>query len=111
VERVDVVGHSFGGRLALELASRRPERVGRVVLLDPAVWVPPHIALERAELARRDAGYASVEEAIAERLELGTGSDERLVREELPQHLQLGEDGRWRGRFAPSAVVAAYGEM
>jgi lipase len=111
VERVDVVGHSFGGRLALELASRRPERVGRVVLLDPAVWVPPHIALERAELARRDTGYASVEEAIAERLELGTGSNERLVREELPQHLQLGEDGRWRGRFAPAAVVAAYGEM
>src|SRR4051794_25220114 len=44
LERVDVVGHSFGGRLALELAAHRPERVGRVVLLDPAVWVPPDIA-------------------------------------------------------------------
>ena len=111
VERVDVVGHSFGGRLALELAARRPDRVGRIVLLDPAVWVPPHIALERAELAREDAGYASVEEAIAERLSTGTGTDERLVREELPQHLRLGDDGRWRARFAPTAVVAAYGEM
>jgi len=111
VDRVDVVGHSFGGRLALELAARHPERVDRVVLLDPAVWVPPQIALERAELARQDASYASVEEAIAERLAQSTGTDERLVREELPQHLHLGDDGRWRARFAPTAVVAAYGEM
>ncbi|WP_190278851.1 alpha/beta fold hydrolase [Cellulomonas sp. B6] len=30
-----VVGHSLGGLLALEAALREPERVGRVVLLDP----------------------------------------------------------------------------
>jgi len=111
LDRVDVVGHSFGGRLALELAARRPERVDRVVLLDPAIWVPPHIALERAELARRDESYASVEEAIDERLALGTGTVEHLVREELPRHLHLDGDGRWRARYARSAVVAAYGEM
>ena len=51
-----------------------PERVGRIVLLDPAVWVPPHIALERAERAREDASYASVEEAIAERLDARHGN-------------------------------------
>ena len=81
------------------------------MLLDPAVWAPPHIALERAELARQEATYASVEEAIAERLSTGNGTDEQLVREELPQHLRLGDDGRWRARYAPSAVVAAYGEL
>lgn len=109
--RVDVVGHSFGGRLALELASRHPERVDRVVMLDPAVWVPPHIALEYAELAREQTSYASVEEAIAERLSADTGTDEALVREELPLYLSRGEDGRWRGRFTPSAIVTSYSEM
>jgi len=111
LERVDAVGHSFGGRLALEVAARHPARVDRVVLLDPAVWVPPQIALERAELVRRDESFASVDDAIAARLAMGNGTDERLVREELPHHLELGDDGRWRARFARSAVVAAYGEM
>ncbi len=37
--RVDVVGHGFGGYLALSLAAQRPERFRRVVLLDP--MTPP----------------------------------------------------------------------
>ncbi|MBB0024208.1 alpha/beta fold hydrolase [Ralstonia pickettii] len=36
VQRVHVVGNSFGGALALALAIRAPERVGRIVLMGPA---------------------------------------------------------------------------
>jgi lipase len=111
LDRVDVVGHSFGGRLGLELAARKPERVARLVLLDPAVWVPPPIALERAERMREDESYASVEEAIDARLTAYPTAHRELVAAELPQHLDVGADGRWRARFARSAVVAAYGEM
>jgi lipase len=111
LDRVDVVGHSFGGRLGLELAARQPERVGRLVLLDPAVWDPPHVALERAELTRHDESFASVDEAVATRLVDNPLADRNLLAEELPGHLQVGEDGRWRARFARSAVIAAYGEM
>src|SRR3954468_2330664 len=57
------VGHSFGGRLVLELAARHPERIDRGVLLDPAIWVPPQHALELAEETCRDRSYASIEEA------------------------------------------------
>jgi lipase len=111
IERADVVGHSWGGRLALELAARRPERVARLVLLDPVVWVPPHIALERAEDARQDRSFASVDEAIADRLADNPLTDPALVAEEVPGQLERGADGQWRGRYARSAVVAAYGEM
>lgn len=32
---VDVIGHDFGGAVALDLAARHPERVRRLVLIDP----------------------------------------------------------------------------
>ena len=33
----DWVGHSFGGRLVVEVAAKTPERIRRAVLLDPAI--------------------------------------------------------------------------
>jgi pimeloyl-ACP methyl ester carboxylesterase len=40
IERARLVGNSMGGRAALEVALRRPERVGALALLCPAVaWV------------------------------------------------------------------------
>jgi lipase len=110
--RVDIVGHSFGGRLALELAARHPELAGQLALLDPAVWVPPPVALERAEGHRHDVSFADVEEAIEARLEIGTPLTRRdVLADELPEHLEAGADGRLRYRFSRSAVIAAYGEM
>lgn len=42
VERAHVAGNSMGGRIALELALTAPERVGRLVLLSPAMaWLRP----------------------------------------------------------------------
>jgi pimeloyl-ACP methyl ester carboxylesterase len=41
-ESYDLAGHSMGGALALVLASRRPERVRRVVLCAPAGLRPVH---------------------------------------------------------------------
>jgi alpha-beta hydrolase superfamily lysophospholipase len=54
------VGHSFGGRLVIELAARRPDLVERAVLLDPAIRLRPDIALRLAdeELVRREPAYS-----------------------------------------------------
>ncbi len=38
-DAVDVVGHGFGGYLALSLAAQRPQRFSRIVLQDP--MIPP----------------------------------------------------------------------
>jgi lipase len=113
LDRVDWMGHSFGGRLTLELAARAPERVRRLVLLDPAVWVPPPRALELAEEGREDVSFASPEEAVDARIGGdGIGPEHRaLLAEELPEHLQRDGDGRWRYRYSRPAVIAAYGEL
>jgi lipase len=52
----DWCGHSFGGRLCVELANRRPELVRRLVLLDPALRLQPENALRLAEEERVSEG-------------------------------------------------------
>ena len=113
VEPGMLVGHSFGGRLAFEIAARMPELASRLVLLDPALLIPPHVALAAAENARKERAYVSFEEGIERRFEesqLHRASRDVLV-EELASHLVLDDDGRHRYRYAQAAVVAAYGEM
>ena len=57
VERAAWIGHSFGGRLVIELAAAEPERVDRAVLLDPAIRVRPDRALLLAEGTRASEEY------------------------------------------------------
>ena len=107
------LGHSFGGRVAYEAAAAAPDRVERLVLLDPAIQLPPNVGLGAAENARRDRSYASFEEGIDRRYEESvlTTAPRELVEAELREHLVPDGDGRWRYRYCQSAVVAAYGEM
>ena len=77
------------------------------MLLDPVVWVPPAIMLERAERARHDRSFANEDEARAERAELSPLAPPELIDEEFREHLVQGEDGRLRFRYSQAAVVAA----
>jgi lipase len=107
------LGHSFGGRVAYEVAAAVPERVARLVLLDPAIKIPPHVGLRAAEDARHDRSYVSFGEGIDRRYEESvlTTAPRELVEAELLEHLLADEHGRYRYRYCQSAVVAAYGEM
>jgi lipase len=112
-ERCVWLGHSFGGRVAYETAAAAPERVERLVLLDPAIRLPPHVGIAAAENARRDRSYVSFAEGIDRRYEESvlTTAPRELVEEELRVHLLEDDDGRWRYLYCQSTVVAAYGEM
>ena len=107
------LGHSFGARLVLELAARAPHLVERVVLLEPALHLPPHVALLAATSALAGRTYASLADAVEGRYEesvLSTAPRE-LVASELAEHLVQGDDGRFRYRFTRSAIVTAFGEL
>jgi pimeloyl-ACP methyl ester carboxylesterase len=56
IEKADVLGHSMGGRVALELGMRHPDRVRRLMLMTPSLawrgnkpWAP-YLRLLRPEL-------------------------------------------------------------
>lgn len=108
-----LIGHSFGGRLALELAARAPKLVPKVVFLDPAILLPGHVALAAAERERAEKAYVSFDELIERRYDESQllRAPRELVVEDLAAHVDVGDDGRVRYRYCQSAVVAAYGEM
>ena len=107
------VGHSFGGRLAAELAARDPALVEKLVLLDPALCVLPHVAYDMAELERSDTSYATLEEAVQARYDAGRvlRAPVELVVESDRAHMEPGPDGRLRYRYCKSAVIAAWSIM
>jgi lipase len=111
VERADWVGHSFGGRLVLELCAQQPERVERAVLLDPAIQILPHVGLDFAEDAACDHSFATAEEAIEARLASPAPTPRECVEEEAREHLEPSADGRLRWRHSRAAVATAYGEL
>lgn len=113
IESATWIGHSFGGRLAAEVAASRPERVAGLVLLDSSLVVPPDRALRGAELERLDWSFATVEGAINAVLanEAVVAAPQEVVAAYVRDDLREGPDGRLRFRFCPSAVVVAWSEM
>lgn len=107
----DVVGHSLGGNLALRLLAAHPQRVRRVVLLDPAFALPTSFTTALAVATLEDRSFASLDEMVeADRLvrpAAAAAGAERDLRSVAVQ----GEDGRWRMPHSRAAVVAMWGEL
>ncbi len=113
IERVGLVGHSFGGRLAAALAVKLADRTERVALLDPGLVVPVERALRSAELERLDWSFATVDGALNALLSNDTivASPREVVAAYVEDDVSKGADGRFRFSFCPSAVVVAWSEM
>lgn len=111
VERADLVGHSYGGMIALHLARTAPRRVRRLLLLDPAIGLTPANAAREARGYLASVSFADVAEARAYRAGRWSEAPAAAVDEEVAEHLETAPDGRLRWRFEPAAVVTAYSEM
>ncbi len=113
IPRARWIGHSYGGRITMELAAAHPERVERAVLLDPAIWLPPPAAREYGERERHDRAWRTVEDAVEERWAENTllESGRAPMAEDMAERLVRGEDGLLRPNYCLSAAVTAFSEM
>lgn len=109
---VTVVGHSFGGALALHLAATAPERVRSIVLLDPAIALPPEQMLEVADSTARYPDYTDEAEARAEKVHADWAEvAPELLDAEVGEHLVPADSGRVAWRVCMPAIVTSWSEL
>lgn len=111
-EPVVVVGHSFGGAVALSLAAARPDLVTSLVLLDPAVGLDGGWMREIADQMFASPDYPDRAEARDEKLHGSWAEVPREVLEdELDEHLVELPGGRVGWRISVPAMMAYWSEL
>jgi len=107
-----VVGHSFGGGLAMHLAAARPDRVAALLLLDPAIGLDGGWMRDIADGMLSSPDYPDAEEA---RMEKATGSwadvDPALLDAEMDEHLIALPGGRYGWRVSLPAMMSYWSEL
>ncbi|HWA84722.1 MAG TPA: alpha/beta fold hydrolase [Opitutus sp.] len=111
IERAAVAGHSMGGKVAMRLACRRPERVERLVVVDVApkdyYWVAHRH--EFAAMLELDLDH------LKSRAEAEMKFESRVpdwgMRKFLTTNLERDDGGRWRWIVNLPAIAAALPEL
>jgi lipase len=83
LERAPLIGHSFGGAIALHVAAAAPERVEKLVLVDPALGLDADDVLQTATEACAGESYPDKAAARVVRAERWAGVPDVLVDAEL----------------------------
>lgn len=110
-----VVGHSFGGAVALSLAAARPDLVSGLVLLDPAVALDGAWMAEIADAMLSSPDYPDRDEAMADKLSGSwgevAGRDPDELERELDEHLIALPNGRFGWRISVPATMSYWSEL
>lgn len=109
---VMVVGHSFGGAVALNLAAARPDLVSGMVLLDPAVGLDGRWMSQIADDMFASPDYTDRAEARAEKANGSWGEVEAAeLDRELDEHLIPLPSGRVGWRISIPAMMSYWSEL
>jgi esterase len=108
---VDLMGHSMGGKVAMALACRCPERVRRLVVVD----IAPRDYLSHGHRAE----FAAMNELRLETLQSRGDAEMKMegrvpdwgMRKFLTTNLERGEDGGWRWAVNLPVLTAALPEV
>jgi len=109
---VVVVGHSFGGAVALSLAAACPDLVRGLVLLDPAVALDGRWMREIAEAMMASPDYTDPAEARTEKA-TGVWADVPAAEldAEMAEHLTTLPNGRYGWRVCVPAMMSYWSEL
>lgn len=107
LNRVNLVGHSLGGKVAMQMALSRPEQVASLVVADiaPVAYKPSHDAVFAGLQAVAEASCGSRPEA--QTVLEGHVQDAQVVQFLLSSLTRDGE-GRYGWRFDHAALFKAY---
>lgn len=109
---VVVVGHSFGGAIALNLAAARPDLVAALVLLDPTVSLDGGWMRDIADEMFASPDYTDRAEARAEKVTGSWGEvDPEELNRELEEHLIDLPGGRAGWRISIPAMLSYWSEL
>lgn len=108
---VDLMGHSMGGKVAMALACRHPERVRRLVVVD----IAPKDYLSHGHRAE----FAAMNELRLDTLRSRGEAEMRMegrvpdwaMRKFLTTNLERGDDGAWRWSVNLAALTVALPEL
>ncbi len=108
---VDLMGHSMGGKVAMLLACRHPDRVRRLVVVD----IAPKAYLShghRAEFAAmNELRLAELQSRGEAELKMEGRVPDWAMRKFLTTNLERGEDGGWRWAINLPVLTAALPEV
>jgi lipase len=108
VSGLPVMGHSFGAAVAIYLARLAPQRVTKLILLDPAIGLSPEFANEHVQPVPKV--FRGWQDAVIDQRKNWPGAPDEVIKDEVAANVErLGDV--WTPRYSHPTVNTAWSEM